>query len=198
LLESIAVYRCPSDSEFRERVTIPQYEPNEAPDELAGASYVGSVGTVRQTCKVCRDKYDGVFGRNSHTRLQQIADGTTRTFAVGERNHRISCPVWGGVVAKSMVIDNLIAGKVAAGPAYVLGSTFLHGDQEELEKRSRDTVAEVFASEHPGTMNFLYCDGSVRTIDEGIEERIYLALSTRSDQRPSEGIVHASPVFENP
>jgi prepilin-type N-terminal cleavage/methylation domain-containing protein/prepilin-type processing-associated H-X9-DG protein len=198
LLTHIDMLSCPSDGQFREQVTIPQYEPSEAPDALAGANYVGSVGTVRQTCKVCRDKYDGVFGRNSHTRIHQIIDGTTRTFAVGERNHRISCPVWGGVVAKSMVIDNLIPGKVAAGPAYVLGSTFLHGDQDELEERSRDTVAEVFGSEHVGTMNFLYCDGSVRAIDESIEEGIYLALSTRSDQRPSEGIVHASPVFENP
>jgi prepilin-type processing-associated H-X9-DG protein len=198
LLTHIDVMRCPSDGEFREQVAIPQYEPSAAHDELAGANYVGSVGTVRQTCKVCRDKYDGVFGRNSHTRIQQINDGTTRTFAVGERNHRLSCPVWGGVVAKSMVIDNLIEGKVAAGPAYVLGSTFLHGDQEELEERSRDTVAEVFGAEHRGTMNFLYCDGSVRTIDDSIEEAVYLALSTRSDQRPSEGIVHASPVFDNP
>ncbi|MGD9722964.1 MAG: DUF1559 domain-containing protein [Pirellulales bacterium] len=194
LATQISVFNCPSDSEFRKLVTIPLYQPAAAPDELAGANYVGSVGTVRQTCKICRDKFDGVFGRNSHTRIQHILDGTTRTFAVGERNHRLSSPVWAGVVAKSTVTDNLKPGKVAAGPAYVLGSTFLHGNQEELEERSRDTVAEVFGAEHGGIMNFLYCDGSVRTIHEEIDDVVYLALSTRSDQRPGEGIVHFNPI----
>jgi prepilin-type processing-associated H-X9-DG protein len=195
LLSSISVYSCPSDGEFRARVAIPQYQPTDAPHELAGANYVGSVGTVRQTCKICRDKFDGVFGRNSRVRLQQIVDGTTCTFAVGERNHRLSSPVWGGVIAKSMIVDNLLAGKVAAGPAYVLGSTFEHGNQEELEERSRDTVAEVFGAEHRGIMNFLYCDGSVRVIHEDIEADVYLALSTRGDQQPSNGIVHLNPIL---
>jgi len=198
LTTSIPIYNCPSDAEFRPRVPIPLYAETPAPDELAGSNYVGSVGTVRQTCKVCRDKYDGVFGRNSRTRLNQIADGTTRTFAVGERKHSLSSPVWGGVVAKSMILDNLLPGKVAAGPAYVLGSTFLHGDEEELEERSRETVAEVFGSDHPNVMNFLYCDGSVRTISVEIDDATYLALSTTQDQRVSDGVVHSSPVFVTP
>jgi prepilin-type processing-associated H-X9-DG protein len=198
LLENVSIYNCPSDGEFRPRVNIPQYAESEAPNELAGSNYVGSVGTVRQTCKVCRDKFDGVFGRNSKTRIEHIVDGTGRTFAVGERNHRVSSPVWGGVIAKSMIVDNLIKGKVAAGPAYVLGSTFLHGDQEELEERSRETVAEVFASEHLGVMNFLYCDGSVRMINVSIDENVYLALSTTNDQPPGEGTIHRPPVFTTP
>lgn len=195
LLTNLAEFNCPSDGEFIERVSIPLYAPVAAPDELAGANYVASVGTVRQTCKICRDHFDGVFGRNSRTRLEQVIDGTTRTFAVGERNHRLSSPVWGGVVAKSLIVDNMIAGKVAAGPAYVLGSTFLHGNQDELEERSRDTVAEVFGAEHAGTMNFLYCDGSVRPVREDIDEGVYLALSTTNDQRAGEGEIHLAPVF---
>ena len=198
LAQSIAILNCPSDGEFRQTIEIPLYEQIDAPDELAGANYLGSVGTVRQTCKVCRDKYDGVFGRNSRTTFEKILDGTTRTFCVGERNHRLSSPVWGGVVAKSMITDNTFTGKVAAGPAYVRGSTFLHGDQEELEERSRDTVAEIFGAQHPGVMNFLYCDGSVRVINVEIADNVYLALSTTSDQRPGEGIVHFSPVFIAP
>ncbi len=191
-------FNCPSDGEFREQLSVPRYDTTLPPVELAGSNYIGSVGTVRQTCKVCRDKFDGVFGRNSRTRLDQIVDGTTRTFAVGERNHRLSTPAWSGVVIKSMITDNTFAGKVAAGPAYVLGSTFLHGDQEELEERSRDTVAEIFGADHRGAMNFLYCDGSVRSIDVGIDDQVYLALSTTQDQKPGEGLVHLAPVFVAP
>jgi len=194
LLTSQSIFNCPSDATFRELVDIPKYEENAAPDRLAGSNYVGSVGTVRQTCKICRDRFDGVFGRNSHTRIEKIVDGTSKTFAVGERHHALSRPVWGGVVAKSLVIDNLKPGKVAAGPAYVLGTTFLHGNQNELEERSRDTVAEIFGSEHPGVMNFLFCDGSVRQVQLEISDDLYLALSTTHDQTPAQGIIHSDPL----
>jgi prepilin-type N-terminal cleavage/methylation domain-containing protein/prepilin-type processing-associated H-X9-DG protein len=195
---SVAIFNCPSDGEFQEQLNVPRYDTTLPPIEVAGSSYIGSVGTVRQTCKVCRDKFDGVFGRNSHTRLEKVVDGTTRTFAVGERKHLLSTPVWSGVVPKSMVVDNTISGKVAGGPAYVLGSTFLHGDQEELEERSRDTVAEIFGADHLGMMNFLFCDGSVRPIEVTIDDNLYLALSTTQDQKPGEGIVHRAPVFVAP
>ena len=194
LLTTIPTYVCPSDSAFRELVDIPKYAENDAPNKLAGASYVASVGTVRQTCKVCRDKFDGVFGRNSRTQIRNITDGTSRTFAIGERHHTLSSPVWGGVVAKSLVVDNLKPGKVAAGPAYVLGTTFLHGNEEELEERSRETVAEIFGSEHPGVMNFVFCDGSVHTISVEINDRSYLGMSTAHGQKPGEGIVHENPL----
>jgi prepilin-type processing-associated H-X9-DG protein len=88
----------------------------------------------------------------------------------------------------------LIEGKLAAGPAYVLGSTFLHGDQEELSEESRDTVAEIFSSEHGAVMNFLFCDGSVRAVENDIDEVPYMALSTTHDQLVGEGIVHANPL----
>jgi prepilin-type N-terminal cleavage/methylation domain-containing protein/prepilin-type processing-associated H-X9-DG protein len=195
---SVSIFNCPSDGEFKEQLSVPRYDTSLPPVDVAGSNYIGSVGTVRQTCKVCRDKFDGVFGRNSHTRLDKIIDGTTRTFAVGERKHLLSTPAWSGVVPKSMILDNLNTGKVAAGPAYVLGSTFLHGDEEELEERSRETVAEIFGADHRGTMNFLYCDGSVRPVDVAIDNNVYLALSTTQDQKPGEGIVHLAPVFVAP
>ena len=106
----------------------------------------------------------------------------------------MSSPVWGGVVAKSIVVDNLKPGKIAAGPAYVLGTTFLHGNEEELEERSRETVAEIFGSEHPGIMNFVFCDGSVHTISVEINDASYLGMSTAHGQKPGEGIVHENPL----
>ena len=189
----VAAYTCPSDTELQETIDVPHIDSSAAICQTVTASYVGSVGTVRQTCKVCRDRFDGVFGRNSRTSLSNVTDGTTRTFAVGERRHRLSTPIWAGVVTRSMIVDRLKPGKVEAGPAYVLGTTFLHGNEEELEERSRETVAEIFGSDHPGVMNFAFCDGSVRPVAEGIDDKTFMALSTARGQQNGEGQIHYSP-----
>ena len=190
---SIAVLVCPSDGTFETNVDVPDYDTGQTICRLATSSYVASVGSVRQTCKLCRDRFDGVFGRNSRVNIAMIKDGTSETMAVGERCHRISRPVWPGVVAHGLIVDLLKQGKVAGGPAYVLGTTFLHGKQEDLEERSVDSVAEIFASDHPDVMNFLFCDGSVRSISVMIDDDAYKALSTRGSQIPAEGIIHESP-----
>jgi len=190
---SIDFLVCPSDSTFEPNTDIPDYDTGQPICRLATSSYVASVGSVRQTCKLCRDRFDGVFGRNSRVSIAMIKDGTSETMAVGERCHRISRPVWAGVVAHSLIVDRLKVGKVAGGPAYVLGTTFLHGKQEDLEERSVDSVAEIFASDHPDVMNFLFCDGGVRSISVMIEDDAYKALSTRGSQIPAAGIIHDSP-----
>jgi prepilin-type N-terminal cleavage/methylation domain-containing protein/prepilin-type processing-associated H-X9-DG protein len=191
LLTSVEVFSCPADGRFCEVVEIPKCQGNSPADYLAGANYVASAGTVRQTSNVYRDQFDGVFGRNSHTRIQNISHGTSKTFAIGERNYQLSSPVWGAATANSVIVDNLIPGKVAAGPAYVLGFTFLHGNETDLEERSRDTVAEIFGSEHAGVMNFLFCDGSMQAIEVAIDDNLYMAMST-THELPRETLVRAS------
>lgn len=189
---------CPSDSDVRQALNITDYDSGGAICAMATANYVASVGTVRQTCKSCRDHFDGVFGRNSRICIQQITDGTTKTIAVGERSHNLSCPVWAGVPAHSMIVDNLKTGKVAAGPGYVLGTTFLHGNEDELEVRSRETVAEIFGSQHPGVMVFALCDGSVAIVSNDVDDDVFNRMSNRSGDYDTHGLVHSNPLPEVP
>lgn len=197
-LTSLRVYTCPSDADFQTRFNVPDYETGSTICGQAASNYVASVGTVRQTCKRCRDYFDGVFGRNSRMQIKDIPDGTSKTFAVGERCHSLSTPTWAGVPKHSMVVDHLKEGKVAAGPAYVLGTTFLHGNEEELEVRSRETVAEIFGSQHPGVMNFALCDGSVTTIALEIDDVVFQQWSTRRGEIGAGGVIHATPLPETP
>ena len=137
-------FNCPSDGEFREQLSVPRYDTTlaggrrwPAPTMSAAWAPCGKRASFAATNSTASSAAIAARGSN------KIVDGTTQTFAVGERNHRLSTPAWSGVVAKSMVMDNTLRGKVAAGPAYVLGSTFLarrpgRAGRTEPRHRGRD------------------------------------------------------------
>jgi prepilin-type N-terminal cleavage/methylation domain-containing protein len=198
-MTSIPSFICPSDGEFTTIVDIPAKSSNEIICQMAGGSYVGSAGTVRPTCKRCRDLFDGMFGRNRQIQPRELQDGLTKTLAVGERAAHWSRPVIWGVVPNSKIIDNQLPNLYAAGPAYVLGTTFHEGfnieTAEEMDHATMGTLAESFGSRHPGGAFFMFCDAGVRFVWDDADPAIMNALSTR-DGRPHSGverIIHESP-----
>jgi len=98
----------------------------------------------------------------------------------------------------SKLPDHQKPGKYAAGPAYVLGTTFVEGfniESSELDPNSVDTLAESFGSPHLGGCFFLFCDGGVRFVRDNSDPGVMNTLATR-DGRPHSGeerIVHSSP-----
>jgi hypothetical protein len=165
---------------------------------MAAANYVGSAGTVRPTCKICRDHFDGVFGRNRAIEPRELEDGLSKTLAVGERSSFWARAVMWGVVPNSKLPDNQQPGKYAGGPGYVLGTTFKEGFNIELsplDVEEKDTYAESFGSQHPGGSFFLFCDAGVRFVWDSTDPAVMNTLSTRHG-RPHSGkeqIIHASP-----
>ncbi|HMO86445.1 MAG TPA: DUF1559 domain-containing protein, partial [Lacipirellulaceae bacterium] len=168
--------------------------------QMAAASYVGSAGTVRPTCKVCRDAFDGVFGRNRAIKPADITDGLSNTIAVGERsNYWASAAIW-GVVPRSVVLDRQQRGRYAAGPAYVLGTTFVEGfniESSYMDHSTMNTFAESFLSMHPGGAFFVVCDGAVRFIRDSVEPGVMNALATRAEVAYGgnlvDPVIHESP-----
>jgi prepilin-type processing-associated H-X9-DG protein len=199
-LTSVPLFRCPSDDMFEPIIDIPSKSSTRVICKMAAGNYVGSAGTVRPTCKRCRDLFDGVFGRNRAIRPEELGDGLSKTLAVGERASYWSRPVIWGVLPNSKILDNQKPGLYAAGPAYVLGTTFNEGfniedSVDDMDHGTFGTFAESFGSRHPGGAYFLFCDAGVRFVWDDADPAVMNALSTR-DGNPHSGVERV--IHENP
>ncbi|MDR0870728.1 MAG: DUF1559 domain-containing protein [Planctomycetaceae bacterium] len=104
----------------------------------------------------------GVFYFNSWHNFSAVTDGTSNTFALGERDTKHEATVWFGAAAD----DNYWGGTRAIGRTHRdLNLAVVNNDIGQV------TVAngqKGFSSRHPGGANFCYLDGSVHFISETI------------------------------
>src|SRR5262249_32308786 len=127
-----------------------------------------------------RDNGDGLFFRNRSINLAEVLDGTSQTFAVGERSQNLSRATWAGAVTNASVPIVELQGQRGLDPegggALVLSHT---GEGHGPNAPSGSTHADQYWSRHPGGANFLFADGSVRFIKEQVGFNIFRALATR-------------------
>jgi prepilin-type processing-associated H-X9-DG protein/prepilin-type N-terminal cleavage/methylation domain-containing protein len=191
---------------------------------IAAADYLLCKGANAALCSTTQvpPAGRGVFDVNTHTRLTDITDGTSNTFAIGEgagnnsrfgirRYYQDTAPAQGLFPGQSPLIDqSWSSGPTATSALHslgllggaCLGVTALRGGfsppfDEPMNNPlvlpaidyncgctnsgtaagTYDTISG-FRSAHPGGCNFLFCDGSVRFVTEGVSPDTYRALST--------------------
>jgi prepilin-type N-terminal cleavage/methylation domain-containing protein/prepilin-type processing-associated H-X9-DG protein len=104
----------------------------------------------------------GVFYRNSQTRLTEITDGVSNTILVGERSWGNANGIWAGAVNNGVCLrgqQNLCPGAGAGSyPAATLVLAHSH-----LNNATTDTDGGLddFSSRHTGGSNFVFADGHV-------------------------------------
>jgi prepilin-type processing-associated H-X9-DG protein len=169
-------YLCPSDSPESTWIAT-TYDLNGTPKQtvcdVASANYIGVFGTTEPGVNG-----DGIFFRDAKLNLRSITDGTSHTIAVGERSHRLCQATWVGAVTNA----NLYPPFGSPAPPVVDNSTgmILGHTGDGNGPGATDSHVNQFSSMHGAGANFLFADGHVQFLDESIEYKTYMALSTRA------------------
>ncbi|MFC1597647.1 DUF1559 domain-containing protein [Planctomycetota bacterium] len=156
----LGAFRCPSDR------TPPLLEGTEQIRDMDGVAPVGTnffaatsnyIG-VTGFWDIGIHPANGVFAANSKTKFRDIVDGTSNTFAVGERDFYCAAGTWVGVR------DARASGP--RGADYVLGR--ISYKMNAVRNVGNPSCCQAFSSPHSGGAQFVMCDGAVRFINENI------------------------------
>lgn len=128
----------------------------------------------------------GAFGNNGAAKLVQIRDGTSNSIAIGEsrQEHTYSGygPYWGSGTHTAV---QGYTGPVWAAtlPPDGFNVNFPWGRLVDgyTDRRAYLQYAWGFGSWHTGGANFVFCDGTVRFIQDSISFPLFQALNTIND-----------------
>jgi len=166
-------FQCPSDPGGATTFTVTDGGANSW--VLAHGSYVacnGNDGVDDDTTP----PHTGAFVRGTTGfRIADITDGLSNTFFVGERCTTMSWSTWAGAIPNAQDPSVRSPGDYSGASALVLGHCGPH-----LPNDSIVTDADAMSSGHTNGVQFLFGDGSVHVIGNGIAQPVYDALATRA------------------
>lgn len=176
----VSVYLCPSMALLRD---VPERACGEV---LAPASYVISTRTNHDNHNALDGAFANVPAQGPYTLdFKDIVDGLSNTIAVGEINYGHSTYVWsdcGGMDGQTKWGDHTWAeGYWFYAWGHMSGKfpTFYNNSTQYSNLGAR-----AFRSDHPGGVHYVFLDGSVHFLADGVDKDIRAALVTRAGEEP--------------
>jgi prepilin-type N-terminal cleavage/methylation domain-containing protein len=172
-LTLLKVYTCPTDTETG--IYMCSNDKGQPLVPLATNSYAACFGALTPPSPN-PDIGNGVFFRNSTVRLTDILDGTSNTFAIGERGAFFVRSPWAGVVtggvSETTPGSPVYTAAMDPSPTMVLAY---------CKRPLNSPLAEPYDyfSPHRLVCNFLMADGAARSFDIGTDVTVLMALATR-------------------
>ena len=122
-----------------------------------------------------------VYSQDGAIGLEHIQDGTSNTFMYGETNLSLENYNYSATATKCAGEFRGGLAQWAVGyPGYALGCTSGILNATKLQTGpSMLYELETFRSDHPGGLNFTFCDGSVRFISDRIDAALLDSMATR-------------------
>lgn len=162
----VAAYRCPSD---------PGRELNNHRGNFATSNYIGLWGS-NSAAGTHTGAGNGMFFYRSRLKMRDVLDGTTNVLMIGERafpDSANSGKPWRGGIYAGVRTD--------LGPGW--GST-MRGVWTTPNHSLNGTDVWAFSSLHPGGVQFVLVDGSVRHVSESINSDVLMLLAQRASGKP--------------
>ena len=166
----VSTYRCPTDF----TADLPPGSLVREGFSYARSSYVANFGP--NDLDITPEDRAGAFSRNSGTRFADVIDGLSQTLLGGERTNAVFLTVVGS--ADHFDLETVWPGAIKQDPADDHGHTALFQSAYFINSPNFDDRNAM--SYHPGGLNFLMGDGSVRFLKLSIDLSIYRALGTRA------------------
>ena len=161
-----------------ESSSLPYYVIAESPSSLAAGDAQSNAAWAGYPGNNVR----GVVGLHAKIKLADIADGTSNTYMVGEKNLNPDAYTTGGSLGDNQgwdsgwTADNIrICG--------LIGSA-LTADFQPLQDTPGFDPSINFGSAHPSGFGMAFCDGSVTSVNYNIDLEINRRLGDRADGLP--------------
>jgi prepilin-type N-terminal cleavage/methylation domain-containing protein len=179
----LPVYTCPSD--YHTGVfTVQAYSSGEGLADAATNSYAACYG-LGQFLQFQPEEGNGIFYRNSRTRVADVLDGTSNTLAIGERAALFTQTPWAGAMsdgsARVTPDAPVYCSHTFPTPAMVLARVGF--------RPLNDPWSEPydFFAPHRAVVQFVFADGSARALNVGLDPQILGALATRAGEEVVSG-----------